>query len=81
MWTNALFGVSLFGTLSHGKPDHATLVEARNARPIDYPRPDNVISFDRLTMWLFGHQSRGGRARPSEANRSGNTDRAQPPLV
>ena len=53
MWTNALFGVSLFGTLSHGKPDHATLVEARNARPIDYPRPDNVISFDRLTNVAF----------------------------
>ena len=53
MWTNALFGMSLFGTLSHGKPDHATLVEARNARPIDYPRPDNVISFDRLTNVAF----------------------------
>jgi electron-transferring-flavoprotein dehydrogenase len=53
MWTNELFGVSLFGTLRHGKPDHATLVEARHARPIDYPRPDNVISFDRLTNVAF----------------------------
>src|SRR6187431_2586288 len=49
MWTNELFGLSLFGTLRHGKPDHATLVETRQARPIDYPKPDNVISFDRLT--------------------------------
>jgi electron-transferring-flavoprotein dehydrogenase len=53
MWTNELFGVSVFGTLGHGKPDHATLIEARNARPIDYPRPDNVISFDRLTNVAF----------------------------
>jgi electron-transferring-flavoprotein dehydrogenase len=53
MWTNELFGVSLFGTLRHGKPDHETLIEARNASPIDYPRPDNVISFDRLTNVAF----------------------------
>ncbi|MET0482077.1 MAG: electron transfer flavoprotein-ubiquinone oxidoreductase [Aestuariivirgaceae bacterium] len=53
MWTNELFGLSLFGTLNHGKPDHATLVEARNASRIDYPRPDNVISFDRLTNVAF----------------------------
>ena len=25
MWCNELFGFSLFGTLKHGKPDHATL--------------------------------------------------------
>ena len=25
MWTNDLFGFSIFGTLGHGKPDHATL--------------------------------------------------------
>ena len=53
MWTNELFGLSLFGTLRHGKPDHATLVETRQARPIDYPKPDNVISFDRLTNVAF----------------------------
>jgi electron-transferring-flavoprotein dehydrogenase len=53
MWTNELFGLSLFGTLRHGKPDHATLVETRLARPIDYPKPDNVISFDRLTNVAF----------------------------
>jgi len=53
MWTNELFGLSLFGTLNHGKADHETLVEARNASRIDYPRPDNVISFDRLTNVAF----------------------------
>ena len=53
MWTNELFGASLFGTLKHGKPDHATLKPAAQAKPIDYPKPDGVISFDRLTNVAF----------------------------
>src|SRR5262249_54124309 len=28
MWTNQLFGLSLFGTLNHGKPDFAPLKHA-----------------------------------------------------
>jgi electron-transferring-flavoprotein dehydrogenase len=53
MWTNELFGVSLFGTLKHGKPDHATLKPASEMKPIDYPKPDGVLSFDRLTNVAF----------------------------
>jgi len=49
MWTNQLFGFSVFGTLRHGKPDSATLKPAHQCRPIDYPKPDGVISFDRLS--------------------------------
>jgi electron-transferring-flavoprotein dehydrogenase len=49
MWTNQLFGFSLFGTLSHGKPDYATLRPAAVSRKIAYPKPDGVISFDRLS--------------------------------
>jgi electron-transferring-flavoprotein dehydrogenase len=30
-------------------PDHAALVPAARARPIEYPAPDGTISFDRLT--------------------------------
>ncbi|TCT07195.1 electron-transferring-flavoprotein dehydrogenase [Tepidamorphus gemmatus] len=48
MWTNTL-GFSLFGTLPHGKPDHAALKPASQCRPIDYPKPDGVLSFDRLS--------------------------------
>jgi electron-transferring-flavoprotein dehydrogenase len=48
MWTNTL-GFSLFGTLAHGKPDHATLVPAAQAKPIAYPKPDGVLTFDRLS--------------------------------
>jgi electron-transferring-flavoprotein dehydrogenase len=48
MWTNT-FGFSLFGTLKHGKPDSATLEPAKNFKPIIYPKPDGVVSFDKLT--------------------------------
>jgi electron-transferring-flavoprotein dehydrogenase len=48
MWTNTL-GFSLFGTLKHGKPDSATLQPAKNFKPIAYPKPDGVVSFDKLT--------------------------------
>ena len=49
MWTNALFGLSLFGTLSHGKPDHATLKLLADVKPIAYPRPDGKLTFDKLS--------------------------------
>jgi electron-transferring-flavoprotein dehydrogenase len=54
MWANTLLpGVGLGYTLRHGKPDHATLAKARRAQPIDYPKPDNVLTFDRLTNVAF----------------------------
>jgi electron-transferring-flavoprotein dehydrogenase len=49
MWTNQLFGFSFFGTLKHGKPDYATLKPATESRKIAYPKPDGVISFDKLS--------------------------------
>src|SRR6202030_1759677 len=49
MWTNQLFGFSFFGTLKHGKPDYATLKPAAQSRRIVYPKPDGVISFDKLS--------------------------------
>jgi electron-transferring-flavoprotein dehydrogenase len=48
MWTNTL-GFSFFGTLSHGKADHATLKPAASCRPIAYPKPDGILTFDRLS--------------------------------
>ncbi|MHB2166953.1 electron transfer flavoprotein-ubiquinone oxidoreductase [Alsobacter sp. R-9] len=49
MWTNELFGFSLFGTMKHGKPDHATLKPIDQVKPIVYPKPDGVVSFDKLS--------------------------------
>ncbi len=49
MWTNTLFGGSLFGTLKHGKRDSDTLKPAAECAKIAYPRPDGKLTFDRLS--------------------------------
>jgi electron-transferring-flavoprotein dehydrogenase len=55
MWTNQLFGVSLFGTLGHGEPDFAGLRKAVDSTRISYPRPDGQLTFDRLSsVFLSG---------------------------
>ena len=54
MWLRTLlFGWSPLGTLSHGKADHETLVRASDAKPIAYPKPDGVLTFDKLTSVSF----------------------------
>ncbi|MCD2181026.1 electron transfer flavoprotein-ubiquinone oxidoreductase [Rhizobium sp. GN54] len=49
MWTNTLFGASFFGTLKHGKTDAQSLEPAEKHQKIDYPKPDGVLTFDRLS--------------------------------
>ncbi|MFN0113956.1 MAG: electron transfer flavoprotein-ubiquinone oxidoreductase [Paracoccaceae bacterium] len=53
MWTNSLFGLSVFGTLRHKKSDAKATGKAKDFKPIDYPRPDGKLSFDRLTNVAF----------------------------
>ncbi len=36
-------------TLHHAHPDNETLLPADKAPPIDYPKPDGVLTFDRLS--------------------------------
>jgi ferredoxin-like protein FixX len=45
--------LTILGTLKHGKSDAAATGEARKFKPIDYPKPDGVLSFDRLTNVSF----------------------------
>jgi electron-transferring-flavoprotein dehydrogenase len=52
MWTNT-FGFSLFGTMKHGKNDADATEKADKHTPIDYPKPDGKLSFDRLTNVAF----------------------------
>ncbi|WGW04836.1 electron transfer flavoprotein-ubiquinone oxidoreductase [Tropicibacter oceani] len=52
MWTNTL-GFSLLGTLKHGKTDAEATGQAARFEPIDYPKPDGKLSFDRLTNVSF----------------------------
>ena len=49
MWANQIFGGSPFGTLKHGKPDHATLQPIASVKPLTYPKPDGVLTFDKLS--------------------------------
>jgi len=50
MQITALFGGwSPWGTVSHGKTDAASTEEASKHRPIAYPKPDGVLSFDKLS--------------------------------
>jgi electron-transferring-flavoprotein dehydrogenase len=47
MWLGQL-GLGLPWTLKH-KPDHDSLMPKEKAKPIDYPKPDGVLTFDRLS--------------------------------
>ena len=54
MWMTRIFGgFSFMGTLRHKKSDAASLKPAKKFKPIDYPRPDGKISFDKLTSVSF----------------------------
>ncbi|MEM1114409.1 MAG: electron transfer flavoprotein-ubiquinone oxidoreductase [Pseudomonadota bacterium] len=44
-----IFGGKLPFTLHDAKPDYATLKPAADSKPIEYPKPDNTITFDRLS--------------------------------
>jgi electron-transferring-flavoprotein dehydrogenase len=44
-----LFRGRLPFTLRNTEPDHESLAKAKDAQPIEYPKPDGVITFDRLS--------------------------------
>ena len=52
MWMNQLVGWSPF-TSKHRKSDAESTEPAEKHKPIDYPKPDGVLSFDRLTNVAF----------------------------
>jgi len=47
--TNWFGGFSPLGTLKHGKTDAEATGLAKDFKPIDYPKPDGVLSFDKLS--------------------------------
>jgi electron-transferring-flavoprotein dehydrogenase len=49
MWLTEIFGWSPFGTMKHGKPDHECLLPLSSVKPIQYDRPDGVLTFDKLS--------------------------------
>lgn len=48
MWLAAL-KINFPWTLKHNKPDHECLKPAANMPKIDYPKPDGIYTFDRLS--------------------------------
>ncbi|MEM7296258.1 MAG: 4Fe-4S dicluster domain-containing protein, partial [Pseudomonadota bacterium] len=53
MWWQTLTKFSFFGTLKHGKTDAQSTETVYQHKPIDYPKPDGMLSFDRLTNVSF----------------------------
>ena len=50
MWsTHLLGGFSIFGTMKHTKGDAESTGKASDYKPIVYPKPDGVLSFDKLS--------------------------------
>ena len=60
LWVNTLFGgFSFFGTMKHKKTDAKSLEPANKHKKIVYPKPDGVLSFDRLTSVAFSFTNHG----------------------
>ncbi|MEM1371160.1 MAG: electron transfer flavoprotein-ubiquinone oxidoreductase, partial [Pseudomonadota bacterium] len=56
MWLNSIPGLKGRGlgfTLSHEKSDAKSLQKAKHFKPIQYPKPDGVLTFDKLTSVSF----------------------------
>jgi len=50
MWTTTLLGgFSFFGTIKHGKSDAEATEKAAKHKPIAYPKPDGVLTFDKAS--------------------------------
>jgi electron-transferring-flavoprotein dehydrogenase len=55
MWMQQLFRASPFGTMRVKNPDSAHMAKAGQSAKIAYPKPDGIVSFDRLSsVFLSG---------------------------
>jgi electron-transferring-flavoprotein dehydrogenase len=54
LWLNTIIpGFGLGYTLKHGKTDAEATGKAKDYKPIDYPKPDGKLTFDKLTNVSF----------------------------
>ena len=53
VWLRCLLGFGYLGTWGHKKADYKYLKPAKKFKKIDYPKPDGVLSFDKLTSVSF----------------------------
>jgi len=49
MWCSSLLKFNIFGSMGHKKDDAGSTLKAADFKKIDYPKPDGVLTFDRLT--------------------------------
>jgi len=59
MWSATVLKFNLFGTLGHKKDDAESTEKASKYKPIDYPKPDGILTFDRLTNVSFTATNHG----------------------
>ncbi len=59
MYLRSWFGFGYLPTLHHTKTDAEALKPASKFKPIDYPKPDGKISFDKLTNVSFTNTYHG----------------------
>ncbi len=59
MWVSNLFKFNPLRTLKHGKDDAQSTGKAEDYKVIEYPKPDGVLSFDRLTNVSFSATNHG----------------------
>ena len=59
MWGATIAKFNVFGTLSHPKDDAKSTEEASKHKVIDYPKPDGILTFDRLTNVSFTATNHG----------------------
>ncbi|WP_157314739.1 electron transfer flavoprotein-ubiquinone oxidoreductase [Chitinibacter sp. GC72] len=53
----ARFGMNLPWTLRSSTPDHATLKTSRYSTPIQYPKPDGILTFSKLDSLMLANVS------------------------
>jgi electron-transferring-flavoprotein dehydrogenase len=59
MWSATVLKFNLFGTLGYKKDDAESTEKASKYKPIEYPKPDGVLTFDRLTNVSFTATNHG----------------------
>jgi len=59
MWIANLFKINPLRTMKHGKNDAESTGKASDYKVIEYPKPDGVLSFDRLTNVSFSATNHG----------------------
>jgi len=64
MWMRSVLPFGIMKRLKHRKEDADCLEQASKHKPIDYPKPDGVISFDRLTSVSFTNTYHGEEQVP-----------------